>query len=452
MTLKVFTGKNQASNQAENSFFRAFASSLAAVFESENREGLLLGHPVSLDDPSLQMDCLLITTAGLVIIDFKDTKNAVIHLPSEDHFRSAQWQAETLNTGEFHTVRGGYAKNPFEQLLKKFSRLSSVVERIAPSVPIFSHVVFHGRVKVSGEIPGKYAGKFSIDDATNYTQLILDSVNLRPMLTSNQIQQIFSRFEVRPYTEVVSLKPELVENIEDVAELSLQLRKLESLAEQTAQEHRAAQNLLRENRVRGEDLVKSQQLVADSQTRAERAQADAQALLEEFEQKNKALQTAQEIRLGKEAEAHIQRSKTHRSYVGLVIALTVCVPLIAAALYFLIQSETQRQEISASKLAAQHSGQECIPVEELNATFIGDKNICVALIVNEVISRGGYPTLKSNNNDNFQVYVASKSLFSITEGRQQFVGKRLEVRGDVTKYEDQLQVTVNKASQISVTK
>lgn len=452
MTLKVFTGKNQATNQAENSFFRAFASSLAAVFENENREGLLLGHPVSLDDPSLQMDCLLITPAGLVIVDFKDTKNAVIHLPSEDQFRSAQWQAESLNTGDFHTVQGGYAKNPFEQLLKKFSRLSSIVERIAPSVPIFSHVVFHGRVKVSGEIPGKYAGKFSIDDGTNYTQLILDSVNLRPTLTSNQIQQIFARFHVRPYSDVVSLKPEMVEHIEDVAELSLQLRKLESLAEQTALEHREAQNLLRVNQARGEDLAKSQRLVDDSQARAERAQADAQALFEEFEQKNKALETAREIRLGKEAEVHIERSKTRRSYVGLVIALLVIVPLIAAAAYFLVQSENVRQETTAAKLAAQHNGQVCVPVEELNSTFVGDKNVCVVLTVNDVISRGGYPTLKSNNNDNFQVYVASKSLFSIAEGKQQFLGKRLEVRGDVTKYEDQLQVTVTKSNQITLVK
>lgn len=88
MGLRVFEGKHQASRSYENEFFRAFASTLSAIFDSKGYEGILLGHPRSLDDEWFQPDALLLTQNSVLIVDFKNFDDVIVHLPDEAVFET----------------------------------------------------------------------------------------------------------------------------------------------------------------------------------------------------------------------------------------------------------------------------------------------------------------------------------------------------------------------------
>lgn len=442
MALKVFAGVNQANQQYENSFFRSFANTLSSLFEEQQREGILIGHPRSRDDEFLQMDCLLITANSIVIIDFKQRDNAIVHLPTEAEFLTGNWQSQDQRTGEFTTVRGGNARNPFEQVQKQSRRLSEICSQLSIDIPIRTSVIFDGNVTTSGNVPGKYLKWFSIADANNYVDVLFDAVNVQTDKPLSNLTQLLSRFECTEYRDVVPLRLSELQDIQDLASLSIARQKANDDAEKALIAKAAAEQELTKNKALGVSLEESQRKLAIATQQAERTQELARAALQDFDDKKNTLETARENRKTKELEKNTERIKFMRW--GLGIAFLLVVGAIALAFFF-----SQFQAIQNQKNQGYLEGTSCIPVSDVEA-YIDMNGVCVTMSVNSVFDRAGHVVLKTNVNENFQIFFTSPDLISTFDARQKYEGETLEIRGDIDEYEEMPQIKVYELSQIQV--
>ena len=75
--------RNRFAKPYENEFFRIFSKKLSVAFENLGIHGVLLGSPLCTLRNDLQLDALLITETGIVIIDFKNYAG-IIQLPEKE--------------------------------------------------------------------------------------------------------------------------------------------------------------------------------------------------------------------------------------------------------------------------------------------------------------------------------------------------------------------------------
>lgn len=174
--------KNTFSKSYENTFFREFSRKLFNVFKEKNLSGVLLGSPSCHVDERLQIDALLITSNVVCIIDFKNFSGK-IKLPSENNFEFGVW---TTDSGE--QIKGGNSINPFIQLKSQKRRFIEVSNKYIQTnfsvKDIYnpSHtnrvVCFQGEVGIEGKIPAKESLNFFILDKSNFTEGILDIIDV----------------------------------------------------------------------------------------------------------------------------------------------------------------------------------------------------------------------------------------------------------------------------------
>lgn len=447
--LKVYVGQNQANKQYENSFFRSFANTLSAVFQEEQRNGILIGHPSSIDDKDLMMDCLLITQHSLLIIEFKKRDQAIIHLPREAEFRSLAWQSEDRKSGDFSNVAAGNALNPFDQVSKQQDRLRAICQGLSISVPIHSTVIFQGDVTTTGQIPGKYQGWFSIADGTSYVEAVKDAINIRSTNSLDDFTKLLSRFKCFEYKEIVPLKLSDLREIQELGSLSKARQKAQDREERSRETLLEAERSLARNRELGLNLEEAQIKLLKAQQAAELSQQAAREALQEFDDKKNALETAKELTKAKEFELHTEGLKrsTERSKLirwGIAVAA-----LIAIAIWAISFSEAQSRSNEEALQLSYLSGNTCIPVTEVDQ-FIDAQAVCIVLTVNDVFDRKGYVVLKSNVNRDFQIFFSNPGIITEDVASEMYEGKTIEIKGDVSTYKDVTQMKVSQMDQIKI--
>ena len=167
--------KGKSSKSYENHFFRAMADKLAHIFQENNWDGLLIGMPQCKIREDLQIDCLLITEQQIVLIDFKNYSGKVT-LPTEQSFRYGQWM---LQDGKM--IKGGSAVNPYMQIGKQRKKFIQEVSRKLPRFcknSVSTIVCFQHAIELIGQVPRQYEIGFSIADVTNYTERIIDFIDV----------------------------------------------------------------------------------------------------------------------------------------------------------------------------------------------------------------------------------------------------------------------------------
>lgn len=177
--LKVY--KDASSKSYENTFFREFSQSLAAVFQQRNWNGILLGMPTCRTREDLQIDCLLITPHQIIIIDFKNY-SGTLQLPSDSDFYKKPWPMN-----EHLIVRAGSSINPFLQLERQREKLIDELETQKLPISrdaISTMVLFHDTIHLVGSIPRKLQLRFFIADVTDYLNQITDIIDVKRARTN----------------------------------------------------------------------------------------------------------------------------------------------------------------------------------------------------------------------------------------------------------------------------
>jgi hypothetical protein len=453
MGLKVFEGKNQASRSYENEFFRAFASTLAAIFDQKGYEGVLLGHPRSLDNKYFQPDCLLITRNSILIIDFKKFDNMMVHLPSEEAFKTAEWSAEERGARpRFVTVKGGSSVNPFMQLQKQAGWLKDILLQRGIDVSILTRVLFDGDVQIEGTVPGRFQSFFAIANKYDYPNILIDGVNIIAKsryadfdLSVKTIESLVQRFEVSEYRKFMPLNVEDLEKATSLAQSSQAKQAAAALLADLALKEVRLNVRVRKAEALGKGLVEERRRLEDAQRATEVARENSERLSRDFDEKRHTLEVAKEHRRSKEAEADSDKYKSKRALVAMVSLLVVSVMAVAGIILFF----SLQQQSSTKLVEQQKAGIECISVSEV-ANFVGDMNVCVVYRVGFVRDAGDFVFLQDKSYGSFTSWIVSKSIMSEEDAITDFQGKTVEVRGDINDYEGTPQIKVVDRSQITV--
>ncbi|MCB5223596.1 MAG: nuclease-related domain-containing protein [Candidatus Cloacimonadaceae bacterium] len=182
--LEILKGR-EVKRSFENIFFRDFSAKLHELFERRGFNGILLGYPECADEPTLQIDALLITERVICIIDFKNY-GGTIQLPGEENFGTKEWV--NIIQSPVH-IKGGSKINPFVQLKeqkRKFTKLvNELISKELPSDQKIAahHVVtaacFQQPVILNGYIPKKHEIVFFIMDSINYLEKLEDIIDVK---------------------------------------------------------------------------------------------------------------------------------------------------------------------------------------------------------------------------------------------------------------------------------
>lgn len=395
------------------------------------------------------MDCLLITQHSLLIIEFKKRDQAIIHLPAEQDFRTIAWQAEDRTNGVYSTVPGGNAKNPFDQVSKQKDRLERVCQRLSISVPIHASVVFQGEVTTSGQIPGKYQGWFSIADSTSYVEVLKDAFNIRSQYPIEDFNQLLSRFECSPYSEIVPLQLSDLREIQELGSLSKARQIAQDREELSRLTLLEAERSLAINKELGVNLEEAQLQLANAKQEAENSKRAADEALQEFDDKKHALETAKEVTKAKELELETEGIRRSTERIKIVRWGSATALLLAIAIWFFAFSNAQSNSDQEALQLEYLSGTTCIPASKVD-DFIGAKEVCVTMTVNDIFDRKGYVVLKTNVNKAFQIFFSNPALISEDNATEMFEGKTIEIKGDVGTYKDVTQIKVSSMNQIEI--
>jgi hypothetical protein len=169
----------------ENTFFREFSKNLNTLFDEYSIDGLLIGNSECEISESLKIDCLLITTNAILLIDFKNYGGDIILPKSDSDFSEGKWVTRNEDV-----VKGGSHINPYKQLFqqkKAFtwvfynSEIESVIlknnEKLNPS-HVKKVVCFQRPVSLIGHIPGRDEIDFFITDSAGYLETIKDILDV----------------------------------------------------------------------------------------------------------------------------------------------------------------------------------------------------------------------------------------------------------------------------------
>ena len=446
MGLRVFEGKHQASRSYENEFFRAFASTLSSIFNSKGYEGILLGHPRSLDDEWFLPDALLLTHNSVLIVDFKNFDDVVVHLPDEASFTSGEWSAEKRSgTPKFETVQGGYAKNPFDQLQKKSDRLKTILNSFGSDVPILTRVLFMGDVNINGKIPGRFQAFFGISNKYDYPSVITDGVNITSKNKLINLEKLVERFDVSEYRKIVPLSVEDLSGAISLAESNKAKQQAAALLQELQVKELRLKQAAELAEAEGQNFAEERRQLALAQEETSVARAEADRITNEFDEKKHALEIAKEVRFSNEAIAQSEKQKSKRALITLG-TIVVSAALFGAAVYGINMLNAQNESNAAE---SKRAGIECIQINEVDK-FIGADDVCVQYEVGFIRESNKFVFLQDKSYGLFTSLVLSKATVSLVDAEALFLNKTIEVRGDITEYEGEPQMKIYDISQISV--
>lgn len=443
MSLGVYVGSHQASRRYENQFFRQFASTLSGQFEDEGWEGALLGHPESKDNKFFQPDALVLTSRGVVIIDFKNFDKTTVRLPPQGSFHSDEWRS--VSAGRATVVKGGTSSNPFAQLQKQRSWMQQITASLGVDVPIHTCVLFQGDVQIQGEVPGRFAAYFSIATGFDYTRVLADSINLRGSSRPLDVGRLVDRFDVKQYRDYTPVTREQMATLDSMAEVMQRRHQAERAASMANAKLGEAERLLIELGQRGESLVAAQQDLEKARGAAEKLKADAEQLARTFDAKRHELELARELTRQRDSEAIIERSRRSRAAMGLAAFIGATALVLAGVVIWIQGLQAESESVREDQLA----GRTCIPVRDV-ASFIGSEDVCVTFTVRHVGESERYVFIQEQAFGDFTALVVDKSVYTAEEAESQFDNRLVEVRGDVSEYEGTAQIKVFDSSQISL--
>lgn len=181
--------KNRFAKPYENEFFRIFSKKLSIKFTELGLNGVLLGSPVCTKRQDLQIDALLITETGIVIIDFKNY-TGIIKLPETvEAFEKKPWMNIT-KSNQTIIIKGGNNKNPFRQVLAQKEKFDILLQNeIAPRLQenenieirdTYPVICFQQEISIEGEIPGHLKRIFHIGSPSNIINTLSDLLYVAP--------------------------------------------------------------------------------------------------------------------------------------------------------------------------------------------------------------------------------------------------------------------------------
>lgn len=417
MGLKVFVG-SQASRAYENEYFRELANSIAVAFRHHGLSGYLLGHPECVVDEYFKPDALLITDSSVQILEFKNFHDVVVELPDESNFTTGRWRA--LRSGQRPVnVAGGSSENPFSQLQKQRVRLSQITDRLGLEPQILLRVLFQGDVSIKGRIPGRYQSYFNISSHKQAVNVILDGARLHGTGYKFSPELLLSKFRMVPYQELETFTASVIDKAKKVADADGLLVAAES-------KNRAAQEALDSAEQSKKALAEVEQLKRDEIQSLQQAKADAQAVTKDFNQKQYDLEKRKSIR-------------------GTTVAFAViAVALLALFGIFGVAQSNAKQAQRTSYL----EGRTCIPAAESNE-YIGAKAVCVSFKVGHIGESGKLVFIQEQIKNGFTA-LAINGFISKAQAEKLYLGKQIEVRGDIVDYKGSPEIEVFSNSQIKV--
>lgn len=161
----------------------------------------------------------------------------------------------------------------------------------------------------------------------------------------------------------------------------------------------------------------------------------------------KDLEIATETRKTEEAKA--TRAKAWRNTIICLLAV-IFVTIIGYGMFEVISRNISKTEQIAQLEEDRKSGKVCIPSSEA-ANYEGLDGVCVEYYVNYVNDSKHYVFVSDKKNGDFTALVKNKAIISLQDAKDNYLNRRIEVRGKIIKYEDTHEIEVYDASQIKVT-
>jgi hypothetical protein len=210
-----------------------------------------------------------------------------------------------------------------------------------------------------------------------------------------------------------------------------------------------AERSLAKNKELGLNLEEAQLQLTKAKQEAEDSKRAADEALQEFDDKKHALETAKEVTKARKLEFETEgiRRSTERSKLlrwGFVTAALLAI-VIGIFAFSNAQTSSEQEALQLEYL----SGTTCIPASKVH-DFIGAKEVCVTMTVNDIFDRKGYVVLKTNVNKDFQIFFSNPELISEDSATEMFEGKTIEIKGDVGTYKDVTQIKVSSMDQIEI--
>ncbi|MFC7772476.1 nuclease-related domain-containing protein [Flavobacterium sp. GCM10027622] len=180
--------RNRFAKPYENEFFRIFSKKLSDAFEKLGIHGVLLGSPVCTLRNDLQLDALLITETGIVIIDFKNYAG-IIRLPEkEEDFAKKKWLNVSKNGSTIEINK--HSHNPFAQTFKQKEKFDEIlINVIKPKIlsdeniatrDTYPMVCFQQEITIEGRIPGNFQRIFHITSPSTIISKLTDLLYVAP--------------------------------------------------------------------------------------------------------------------------------------------------------------------------------------------------------------------------------------------------------------------------------
>lgn len=188
--------RNRFAKPYENEFFRIFSKKLSSAFEKLEINGVLLGSPVCTKRNDLQIDALLITETGIVIIDFKNYAGT-IQLPENPlDFAKKRWLNITKDGKT--VIINKHNKNPFAQTFTQKEKFDEILNNfIVPKLnsnenietrDTYPVVCFQQEIIIEGEIPGNLQRIFHIASPSTIVSKLTDLLYVSPNEWNNEVK------------------------------------------------------------------------------------------------------------------------------------------------------------------------------------------------------------------------------------------------------------------------
>lgn len=262
-------------------------------------------------------------------------------------------------------------------------------------------------------------------------------------------------------------------------------RRIEAEKREYAAKRKIAE-LERQIKANGYDEIELNTLriqLAEAREVAKRAEIKSRKALEEFDEKNHALEVASREAEKARAEADKARAEKEKAKieaianlrkqkiliekakieaednrrnnkVKLIILITIVMLVITGLFvgFFLKQQEQSEQAELERKQKAQieedyKNGRRCIPLERVS-DFVGS-TVCVEYYVGYVNSNSYYIYLDKEKNSEFQAVVPTKAeIISINEAKEKYLNRYIKVNGTIKRYNDSYEIIVIDLDQI----
>lgn len=435
MSLRIYRGINSASQGSENEFFDELAGKLRLLFDDNNFDGVLLGHPKLKDErfEKLCPDCLLLVPYAVIIVDFKRYGGSLI-LPNENNWEYGEW----INVDEHgHEIRvgGGSSRNPFLQLRYQQNLLKEALG--IGFGDITTGVCFHGGTMtiIKSGIPNKYSQRFFIADINNYVQKIFNYINIRRSenpfpLSVDIMRRYLELFNVAEYDDFKHYTDHDLRNIKQNDELKNAIEKY-----------------------RGE--------VAEINRVARQTNAAAKSINESVDELHRTIAHAKSA--ASRAETSVDKAGRYMKYavVAIVALLIIVVGVVLLNIHNqrslseqVIERKEQNEQDEAKKRAEQIiNGEICMRPDEA-ADYVGQTGVCVEYYVNYVNTTNyGYAWISDKKGSNFSAFVQDDKVISRQEAYD-YRNKTIEVHGDITEYDNDgkvnYQIKIGSKDQIKI--